>query len=81
MPCGHLEVPHWNIDEQLKSSGSPKTSMQDVLHGEKGLPGGSVPNTSWLLATPYKRNDGSYSSSTPTFSQASCPKICHATPD
>ena len=44
MLCGRLEVPHRNIDEQLKSTGSPKTFMQDVLYGEKGLPEGLVPH-------------------------------------
>ena len=44
MPSGHLEVPHQNIYEKFKSSGSPKTFMQDMLYGEKGLPEGSVPH-------------------------------------
>ena len=44
MPCECLEALHRSIDEKLKSSGSPKTFVQDVLYGLKGLPKGSVPH-------------------------------------
>ena len=52
---GQISQPYPTIDVQLKSSGSPKTFLQDVLFGENGLPEGAVPHL--LSCKPAERDD------------------------